>query len=101
MIFLYFGTEVALVVRNLFDRLGLKPGDPQLRCIGTSASLYGEKGKEYLQQFFGVARSTFKIAPGKSVLPQAALPRQARRADLMADKTTIARPYAKAAFAEA
>lgn len=59
------GTEVALVVRNLLDRLGLSPNSPQLRCIGTSASLEGEGGREYLEQFFGVDRSSFVILPGK------------------------------------
>jgi DEAD/DEAH box helicase domain-containing protein len=42
------GTEVALVVRNLLDRLGLPADSPKLRCIGTSASLEGEAGKSYL-----------------------------------------------------
>lgn len=68
------GTEVAMVVRNLFDRLGLEPGSPQLRCIGTSASLNGEEGLAYLEQFFGVDRSTFSISPGETIEPEAALP---------------------------
>lgn len=59
------GTEVAFVVRNLLDRLGLAPDSPKLRCIGTSASLAGEAGKEYLEQFFGVDRSTFVVLPGE------------------------------------
>lgn len=59
------GTEVALVVRNLLDRLGLDPSSGQLRCIATSASLDGDAGREYLQQFFGVDQSTFAIYPGK------------------------------------
>ena len=59
------GTEVALVVRNMLDRLGLEPSSPQLRCIATSASLDGESGKEYLEQFFGVDRSTFSIFKGE------------------------------------
>ncbi len=59
------GTEVALVVRNLLDRLGLGPDSAQLRCIGTSASLDPESGKEYLEQFFGVDRKTFVILPGQ------------------------------------
>lgn len=58
------GTEVALVVRNLLDRLGLEPDSRQLRCIGTSASL-DEHGAEYLEQFFGVRRDTFRILPGR------------------------------------
>jgi len=58
------GTEVAFVVRNLLDRLGLDANSPQLRCIGTSASLEGEGGRQYLQQFFGVDASSFVILPG-------------------------------------
>lgn len=68
------GTEVALVVRNLLDRLGLAPDSPQLRCIGTSASLHGEAGGEYLEQFFGVDRSTFRILPGEPKAFEHALP---------------------------
>lgn len=59
------GTEVALVVRNMLDRLGLGPASSQLRCIATSASLDGDAGKEYLEQFFGVDRRTFSIFPGE------------------------------------
>lgn len=58
------GTEVALVVRNMLERLGLGPDSPQLRCIATSASLDSEAGKEYLEQFFGVPGRTFAIYPG-------------------------------------
>ncbi|MFZ2028847.1 MAG: DEAD/DEAH box helicase [Vitreimonas sp.] len=68
------GTEVALVVRNLFDRLGLAADSPQLRCIGTSASLEGDEGLDYLEQFFGVAKATFTIAPGETIKPEAQLP---------------------------
>lgn len=58
------GSEVALVVRNLLRRLGLDASSPQLRCIGTSASLDSTEGVEYLEQFFGVARSTFLVTAG-------------------------------------
>lgn len=68
------GTEVALVVRNVLDRLGLTPSSPQLRCIGTSASLEGEGGREYLEQFFGVDRATFTIRPGNPSSFHQALP---------------------------
>ncbi|WP_135503049.1 DEAD/DEAH box helicase [Roseovarius aestuariivivens] len=60
------GTEVALVVRNLLDRLGLDPASEQLRCIATSASLDPDTGAKYLEEFFGVDRSTFAIYPGKA-----------------------------------
>ncbi|WP_240547469.1 helicase-related protein [Mesorhizobium tianshanense] len=68
------GTEVALVVRNMLDRLGLVPGSKQLRCIGTSASLDGEAGKEYLEQFFGVDRQSFSIFAGEARKFPASLP---------------------------
>jgi DEAD/DEAH box helicase domain-containing protein len=68
------GTEVALVVRNLLDRLGLQPGSEQLRCLGTSASLDGEEGAEYLEQFFGVDRKTFSVFPGAPLVPSQDLP---------------------------
>lgn len=68
------GTEVALVVRNLLDRLGLKPDSPQLRCIGTSASLDGDVGATYLEQFFGVPRQTFTILKGTPSTYEAKLP---------------------------
>lgn len=41
------GAEVALIVRNLLDRLGLAPGSSRLRYIGSSASLEGKDGKEH------------------------------------------------------
>jgi DEAD/DEAH box helicase domain-containing protein len=59
------GTEVALVVRNLLDRLGLAPDSKQLRCIATSASINGDEGRAYLEQFFGVSRDTFTILEGE------------------------------------
>ncbi len=67
------GTEVALVVRNMLDRLGLEPGSAQLRCIGTSASL-DDNGADYLEQFFGVPRDTFRILPGNPKPFSAPLP---------------------------
>ena len=68
------GTEVALVVRSLLDRLGLEPHSPQLRCLATSASIDGEEGREYLEQFFGVDRATFEIFPGEPLIPEAQVP---------------------------
>lgn len=59
------GSEVAMIVRNLLNRLGLESGSPQLRCIATSASLAGEGGHEYLEQFFGVDRDSFFVTPGE------------------------------------
>jgi len=68
------GTEVALVIRNLLSRLGLDAGSKQLRCLATSASIEGGEGKEYLQQFFGVDKSTFKVIGGSQIEPKATLP---------------------------
>lgn len=59
------GAEVGMVVRNLASRLGIEPNSDQLRIISTSASLPGDNtGLEYLERFFGVSRSTFRIEPG-------------------------------------
>ena len=68
------GTEVSLVIRNLLLRLGIKPDSPQLRCLGTSASLDGEEGRKYLQQFFGVSESTFAVSSGRVRKPNVVLP---------------------------
>ena len=68
------GTEITLVVRSLLDRLGLEPHSPQLRCLATSASIDGEEGREYLEQFFGVDRATFEIFPGEPLIPEAQVP---------------------------
>lgn len=69
------GSEVALVIRNLLERIGLAPDSPQLRCIGTSASLDDKpEGLEYLQEFFGVPRETFHITPGAPIRPRYPLP---------------------------
>lgn len=68
------GTEVALIIRNLLHRLGLSAESPQLRCIATSASLDGDEGLEYLQQFFGVDKNTFDVFTGEALLPNAELP---------------------------
>ena len=57
------GTEVAFLLRNFLDRLGLSPDSPQLRIVGTSASLDGS-GADYLEQFFGVDRRSFQIISG-------------------------------------
>lgn len=73
------GSEVALVVRNLLRRLGLQPDSPQLRCIATSASLDGDAGRAYLEQFFGVSRDSFAIFGGdaRRALPRSLLSTQA------------------------
>ncbi len=60
------GSEVALVVRKLLDRLGLAPDSDQLCCVGTSASLDSSGGGEFLEEFFGMSRDTFEIIPGET-----------------------------------
>ena len=59
------GSEVAMTVRSLLNRLGLRPDSPQLRCIATSASLTDDDGGlTYLEQFFGLERSSFFLTAG-------------------------------------
>ena len=61
------GSEVAMVIRNLLMRLGLEPDSPQLRLIGTSASLSGhDEGLRYLQEFFGAPKTSFAVVPGET-----------------------------------
>lgn len=69
------GAEVALIIRNLCDRLGLNHDSTQLRVIGTSASLEEDhSSREYLERFFGVSRTTFDILPGAPRKNAAKLP---------------------------
>ncbi len=69
------GSEVAMIVRNLLDRLSLDSASPQLRCIATSASLpSGDEGRNYLEQFFGVDPSSFHITAGQPRAVAAELP---------------------------
>lgn len=59
------GSEVAMVIRNLLMRLGLETDSPQLRVIGTSASLADrDEGKRYLQEFFGLPKESFTVVSG-------------------------------------
>lgn len=69
------GSEVAMIVRNLLNRLGLSPDSPHLRCIGTSASLSdSDSGLEYLEGFFGVPKSSFHLTSGTPRQMTAELP---------------------------
>lgn len=69
------GSEVAMTVRNLLGRLGLSPDSSQLRCLATSASLTDDaSGLDYLEQFFGVPRSSFFVTAGKARNLDAGLP---------------------------
>ena len=78
------GAEVALVVRNLCDRLGLEADDPQLRIVTTSASLDAEGG-DFLQSFFGTSRDAFAMVPGRQTQLNSYLP-----LDAEATRTRIA-----------
>jgi DEAD/DEAH box helicase domain-containing protein len=69
------GSEVAMVVRNLLDRLGIGPDSPKLRVMATSASLSSSSdGLSYLEEFFGIDRSAFDIVAGVPRRPVANLP---------------------------
>lgn len=62
------GTETALLLRNVLDRLGLTGlRRAQLRIIATSASLGADeaRGRVFLGQFFGVPEQSFQIIEGK------------------------------------
>lgn len=62
------GSEVAMILRALFRRIGLSPENPQLRIIATSASLDESAASwRYLEEFFGVPAETFAIEPGEQV----------------------------------
>ena len=55
------GSEVAYLLRTLFNRLGLDPDSPKLRIIASSASLQDDEGQgdeahQYLRQFFARRR---------------------------------------------
>lgn len=58
------GTEVGLIVRSMLRRLGLASDSSQLRIIATSASLEGDSGGQFAEQFFGVPAKTFEIVSG-------------------------------------
>ncbi len=59
------GTEVALTIRMLLDRLGLGPDDPRLKIIATSASL-GDAASTgaFLSGFFGGQPTRFERLDG-------------------------------------
>lgn len=60
------GSEVALLLRRVLDKLDLEPNSPQLRIVAASASLNAdEKGLEFLEEFFGVDASTFFVTAGE------------------------------------
>jgi DEAD/DEAH box helicase domain-containing protein len=77
------GTEVAYLLRVLLDRLGLSSDSEQLRIIASSASLEGgNKGLEYLEDFFGRNRTRFIIVPSTTAAPNPASIQACRRFSL-------------------
>lgn len=73
------GTEVGYLLRAFLDRLDLAPDSPQLRIIATSASMEKDDphSREYLEQFFGRDRRSFRFIDGnKATFPSGgAIPR--------------------------
>jgi len=60
------GTEVAYLLRVLYERLGLTPDSNQLRIIASSASLEDDpSGLEYLQGFFARSQDRFRVISGE------------------------------------
>lgn len=64
------GTEVALLIRNLKMRLGLHESSDQFQVIAASASLEANRDEGYVEQFFGVAQSTFDFHGGRTIRAQ-------------------------------
>ncbi len=59
------GSEVAMVVRNLLQRVGLSPNSKQVRFIATSASMTDvEIGRNFAADFFGAEKDSFEITSG-------------------------------------
>jgi hypothetical protein len=60
------GTEVAYLLKLLLMRLNLHPGHPQLRIMGSSASLEPEDPDSlaFLAEFFGTSWTPQQIVPG-------------------------------------
>lgn len=66
------GTEVAYILRVLFDRLGLTSDSDQLRIIASSASLAEDSSsRDYLESFFSRDRDRFRIISGDIDSPNA------------------------------
>ena len=68
------GSEVAYLLRTLFNRLNLEPDSPKLRIIASSASLEGDEGdggNKYLRQFFARDK-VFKVISSPSQSDQSA-----------------------------
>ena len=66
------GTEVAYLLRNLKQRLGLTERPDQLRVLAASASIDAERDQRYLEEFFGVDAASFEFVPGSLAVPESA-----------------------------
>lgn len=66
------GTEVAFLLRNLKQRLGIDERPDQLRVLAASASIDVERDQLYLEQFFGVDAKSFAPVPGELDMPPTA-----------------------------
>lgn len=65
------GTEVAYILRLLFDRIGLNPNSDQLSILATSASVTDDdKSKKFLREFFGRDAERFQIISQEQDLPE-------------------------------
>jgi DEAD/DEAH box helicase domain-containing protein len=59
------GSEVAMVIRNLLQRIGLSPDSSQVRFIATSASMTDvEVGLKFASDFFGAPKESFVLTSG-------------------------------------
>lgn len=78
------GSEVAYLLRNLFDRLDLIRRPEKLRILATSASLERDRDRGFIEGFFGRSIDDFDIWPGEPV------PLEEGRADLSEDASRLA-----------
>jgi len=79
------GTEVALLIRNLRNRLGLIDNPERIRVLAASASLDPERDRLYIEQFFGLPEASFEFLAGEIVQPTRSSP------DLSAEVETLAK----------
>lgn len=96
------GSEVAMIIRNLCDRLGLGTDSAQLRVVATSASLDSSRNA-YLEGFFGLSRNHFITLPGEPLDIAADLPLDAQRVDdkiASGDVQSLDRAVARACYDE-
>lgn len=60
------GTEISQLLRIFLERIGLRPGHPQLRILASSASLETDtEGIQYLEEFFGGRWTGDQIVRGR------------------------------------